>query len=1161
MKTRTLAHALRWGLVGLCSWPFFSSGQTANNNTLLWEIIHPTTQQSSFLFATAHRNDSVVFQVDAALMSAFKRCDVLALESDPTRWQDPFTIDPLVAYLQPVAKGPATGHLHPATFQLPSYRAAVQQALTQVPALGASWMRYQPGKPNAILDLLLYQFAARIQKPVVELESDESREAAFSTELKRLIPPSVPPNTEEIKLPSTPWETSYDQGNLVGFASATEIPTNLIDQTILAQRNERFVQRILQLLRNKTALMAIGAAHIPGQQGVIAKLEAAGFQVKPLPFQRQVSLLRALKTIPSLVREDSTYRYYQYRFSIRAPGRLYNATGWMPYPIMEYTDIATGQIFVAGRLATAAHLRGYDAAAILQQIKQDVQAVGERNVLYQADTVVKKRLAWRLITRDAFGLWQDRLLVIGRNEVWITGWNGQDEDRSRAETFYRSFEVLPRAAGFEHYANFDALDPTGATEISHVTNVSEDGFTYWQIQHTLGPHLSLTDDTTLLRLAELGWRKGIDIAEVGHARFNSYFNHLVLENDYQTKTGLHWHVRFLRTGPTIWTWIHAINDQKGRRDFDGFPKLMFQAPNALRWRTDSVLRYRIKLTGETTTVKQDADARQALTSGATVFRRLLVMQDELIQLQVRPINPYQTWPDSASFLREQLEQCSPNDGHHIQVIESKPYPKLDQWMVRLQVTKPGSNNAVRYTIWQSGRRIYQLYMNYDTLVRLSDAHWIAFESFQPLPNRSDQNPIISGVHQNLWKDYRSPDSAQAAQASAAMEQLRFTKSDIPYIERAWNQATTKGARQHNREILIQQLARIDTSDKEAIKLLAKWHTQHKRDASIPSAVKLSLAQMASSEASATLWQLDSSLYPTLHGPYASLDWEFFLQRGIPYRIRYIPQLEQDILTTGGRNASWNLLYQLNNAGLLPKATFTKLRATIQARLDTISLRLQSIWNQRRASVWSIAVTCQRNGLPELLQLVAQDEQQRTWMEERIKRASNKEQWWLQVYYYPALWKRNQRMDSIQLQAVRSYELGRLVLEEQLALNQGRDLRATHEQEQREQAKWFILAYSNIPKKPELTWLMDSLIQTSAGMERWHLFRLHRAEANETLLAITQASGKTIDWNNPQIHFLPEETRQNTDSWTAAWYRIMGNRQPHLRYYRDPESYTTPISAR
>jgi hypothetical protein len=64
-----------------------------------------------------------------------------------------------------------------------------------------------------------------------------------------------------------------------------ELPGGMA-QTLVVERNAAWVPKIETLMSQKTTLFAVGAAHLPGEQGVLALLRKRGFAVEPVLLKR-----------------------------------------------------------------------------------------------------------------------------------------------------------------------------------------------------------------------------------------------------------------------------------------------------------------------------------------------------------------------------------------------------------------------------------------------------------------------------------------------------------------------------------------------------------------------------------------------------------------------------------------------------------------------------------------------------------------------------------------------------------------------------------------------------------------------------------------------------------------------------------------------------------
>ena len=59
------------------------------------------------------------------------------------------------------------------------------------------------------------------------------------------------------------------------------IPNEVYEQKMGAERNNRWLRKIEDILKDRTCLIAVGAMHLPGDKGLIALLRTKGYDVQP----------------------------------------------------------------------------------------------------------------------------------------------------------------------------------------------------------------------------------------------------------------------------------------------------------------------------------------------------------------------------------------------------------------------------------------------------------------------------------------------------------------------------------------------------------------------------------------------------------------------------------------------------------------------------------------------------------------------------------------------------------------------------------------------------------------------------------------------------------------------------------------------------------------
>ena len=60
------------------------------------------------------------------------------------------------------------------------------------------------------------------------------------------------------------------------------------ENNVLIRRNKKMARRIDSIMQLRTCLFAIGAAHIPGDSGVVRLLRERGFTVEPVSYSKRI---------------------------------------------------------------------------------------------------------------------------------------------------------------------------------------------------------------------------------------------------------------------------------------------------------------------------------------------------------------------------------------------------------------------------------------------------------------------------------------------------------------------------------------------------------------------------------------------------------------------------------------------------------------------------------------------------------------------------------------------------------------------------------------------------------------------------------------------------------------------------------------------------------
>ena len=78
---------------------------------------------------------------------------------------------------------------------------------------------------------------------------------------------------------------SYNEQNLnelYAFVTDKKYADQDTEKWLLIERNKNWAEALPEMIRNESSLIAVGAAHLPGENGIIELLRAKGYAVKPV---------------------------------------------------------------------------------------------------------------------------------------------------------------------------------------------------------------------------------------------------------------------------------------------------------------------------------------------------------------------------------------------------------------------------------------------------------------------------------------------------------------------------------------------------------------------------------------------------------------------------------------------------------------------------------------------------------------------------------------------------------------------------------------------------------------------------------------------------------------------------------------------------------------
>jgi uncharacterized protein YbaP (TraB family) len=271
--------------------------QAAQAKTFAWKATGKGG--TIYLVGSIHVMSESFYPLNPALDAAFKDADLLVEEIDLAEMLDP------TAQLSMLSRGmlPSSASLDKVVS--PATLALVQKTVGDLGAAGAPLMRFKPWmlaialqglelakigfNPALGLDQHFYDEAKAAGKDVQGLETVEYQISRFdgmtAEQQDRMLAETLKElatETAQVGRLGDAWKAG-DVAAIERIALADLKSDPVMYQRLLVERNNNWMPKIEALFaRRGRALVVVGAAHLVGPDGLIAKLRAKGYTVEQL---------------------------------------------------------------------------------------------------------------------------------------------------------------------------------------------------------------------------------------------------------------------------------------------------------------------------------------------------------------------------------------------------------------------------------------------------------------------------------------------------------------------------------------------------------------------------------------------------------------------------------------------------------------------------------------------------------------------------------------------------------------------------------------------------------------------------------------------------------------------------------------------------------------
>ena len=278
-------------LAFLCAFAQYAFTQPIPNS-LLWRITRNGSPDTSFIYGTLHSRDARAFTLQDSTLFFFDRCDVIAgeLELEETERMSPSLANAMFL---------PNGRSLDALYSKREYKLVAAALKEKLGPLAPLCTKLRPfyiiamltememnGDSATVLDAWLQQRAVQQGKKVIGLETVAEQLGAVEriplTDQARLLL-NVLRETDGRSSITAALDAyaAHDLNALMVLLERDGLPEHA-DKALLTERNVRMAERLnAQMSAGQRVFAAVGAAHLPGSEGILQLLRNSGYSVAP----------------------------------------------------------------------------------------------------------------------------------------------------------------------------------------------------------------------------------------------------------------------------------------------------------------------------------------------------------------------------------------------------------------------------------------------------------------------------------------------------------------------------------------------------------------------------------------------------------------------------------------------------------------------------------------------------------------------------------------------------------------------------------------------------------------------------------------------------------------------------------------------------------------
>jgi len=869
--------------------------------SLLWEIKHPKSNKTSYIYGTMHISGKLAFHLGEEFFEAIESVDAIALESNPIIWLDEIlnSIDARDYIGEYPIKYQTQKGFYQSDFkvEIPENNDFIESISTD--HYLNNWMLYrsrngqQDFQEETFLDLFIYQTGLKTNRKVYSLENfqqtnhfskmstmpdpDEKDNAAWYDKLLEekgiyeLIQDAY--KNKDVHL----LDSLHDQ-----MSSKTSAYWMIdLRNDIMATRIDSFIQK-----ENTSLFIGIGAAHLGGDKGVIEVLKSKGYLVSPVE-TTITDKAKSIKTAYDNKKVDLDYvnDFNTKLFSLKIPGKMYETPSSKKFEKQFFSpELTNGAYYMVKQIST------YD---YLKDTKQTDYTLKIDSILFES--IPGKILSKKSITNNGFtgiditnktssGNIQRYQIFFTPLQILIFKMGGKNNFvQTNGNSFFNSIKLNKLSSDWVYYS-----PKKGGFKVSVPNNYSVVGNNYVTSLYN-HPELEAYDDKNksyyyLKRasffdfefIEEDGYEldrilkqfcEGIDLESdsleitiLKDQSRPSAIGHLVMKN------GKHLNIKIIINDAYYYLLVAVSPENKPNNPFfDSFTITPFNYNYKFETKTDSTLLFTTKsnyisptkyvdIFEKTTNIyKSNTDKKKIDNSHKSEnLTRIYYSENyEWIKVERHKFHDYKAYKNIDSLWRKQMKYVS--DENYLILSDSLSSFKNNIHELEANFIDTNSSRLIKTKFIVKGGLLYTLFTTTDTTGQTSPFITEFYDSFTPLDTTIGIS-VFSNKSEQFFQAINSNDSIQKESAyNSLYSYIHFIDKDVDEIIQTIDHHNFPKIHIEVKEQLIEELGKLN--DKRILPYLTQLYPKVADTALLQIAILKSISKQNTKKAYKTFTKL------------------------------------------------------------------------------------------------------------------------------------------------------------------------------------------------------------------------------------------------------------------------------------------------------------------